>query len=173
MNLSLKTLTNWYIWFFAFLSYHPSSLTKCQPWWDLSDGLPSPLLHPRLLNSAREHYTIIPIWDVIHSLFPTSVHPLIVFQNYCLSTRTFSSILWWLLQSSLLFKSPNPLPYYSFISYFPKKIGGMITEILQTLVIPLMNILGFHKYYYFFLSKENFFPPSVATPLTCIPSSAF
>ena len=101
MNLSLKTLTNWYIWFFTFLSYHPSSLTKCQPCWDLSDGLPSPLLHPRLLNSAREHYTIIPIWDVIHSLFPTSVHPLIVLRNYSLSTRTFSSILWWLLQSSL------------------------------------------------------------------------
>lgn len=57
-----------------------------------------------------------------------------------LSTWTFSSILWWLLQSSLSFRFPNPPPHYSFLSYSSKKIGDKITETPQT---PLSHLWTF------------------------------
>ena len=117
---------------------------------------------PTLLNSAGEHYTIIQtryyafMVSKLNETFNTTL------KLFCLSTRTFSSILWWLLQSPALFKPPNLPPHYSFVSDFPKKIGDMIiTEIPQTPVIPPMNILKFHKHYSFCPSIEDFLPPPI------------
>ena len=79
-------------------------------------------------------------------------------KSFYLSTWTFSSILWWLLQSSLLFRFPNPPPHYSFISYSSKKIGDKITEIPQT---PLSHLWTFlNSTNTISLSFCGIFPPS-------------
>lgn len=88
---------------------------------------------------------------------------------FYLSIRTFPSILWWLLYSSLLFRFPNPPPHCSVISYFPKKIGDKIIEMPQTPVISPMHVLEFHKHNTLCPSMED----STAPPTMALPSPVF